>query len=119
MSFKQGDIVLVNLNPIKGHEQGNQRPVLVINQYLMPGDLNVVLPITSADQIYPLEVSLDARTATQGNILCFQIRTLDLNSRKARFLEKIPDDLLKKTIEYTNRLIEFIPSISVRNNEND
>lgn len=107
MSFEQGDIVLVNLNPIKGHEQGNLRPVLVINKYLMPGDLNVVLPITSAKRIYPLEVTLDSRTKTQGNVMCFQIRTLDLNKRGAKFAEKIPEDLLAKAIAYTSRLIEL------------
>ncbi|MBP5265634.1 MAG: type II toxin-antitoxin system PemK/MazF family toxin [Lachnospiraceae bacterium] len=29
MIFHRGDIVKVNLNPTKGHEQGEYRPVLV------------------------------------------------------------------------------------------
>ena len=47
MNFTKGDIATVNLNPIKGHEQGNYRPVLVMNTILLPGNLNTVLPITS------------------------------------------------------------------------
>ena len=29
--FVQGDIVAVNMNPVKGHEQGNFRPVVILN----------------------------------------------------------------------------------------
>lgn len=106
MSFMQGDIVLVNLSPIRGHEQGNLRPVLVINAFPMPGGLNVILPITSKPKSYPLVVQLDERTKTQGNILCFQIRTIDLKTRSARYLEKAPADILEMCIDYVKRLIE-------------
>ena len=103
--FKQGDIVKVNLNPIKGHEQGNFRPVLVLNTLPMPGDVSIVVPITSKKKTYPLEVLLDARTKTTGCILCFQMRTLDLNARGAKFVEKLPQDVLDECIDSCKRLI--------------
>lgn len=106
MNFHHGDVVLVNFNPIRGHEQGNARPALVINAVPMPGGLSVVLPITSKPKTYPLVVHLDERTKTQGNILCFQIRTIDLNSRSARFLERVPEDILDRCVDYVKRLIE-------------
>ena len=31
MSFKQGDIVYIDLDPTKGHEQAGKRPCLVIS----------------------------------------------------------------------------------------
>ena len=106
--FQQGDIVKVNLNPIRGHEQGNYRPVLVLNTLPMPGNINLIVPITSKRKTYPLEVLLDGRTNTQGCILCFQIRALDLNERGAQYIESIPKDLLDECVDYCKRLISPI-----------
>ncbi len=101
--FSRGDIVSVNLDPTKGHEQGNYRPVLIINSVPLPGGINIILPITSKEKTYPLEIPLDKRTKTSGMILCFQIRTLDLSSRDARFIEKAPGDIVEKCCEYIAR----------------
>ena len=108
MSFHKGDIVKVNLNPTTGHEQGNFRPVIVMNSAPLPGDINVVLPITSKPKTYPLEVELDNRTETQGVVLCFQVRTLDLVARGARFVEKAPADIIELCNEYMHRLTDDI-----------
>ena len=104
--FQRGDIVKVNFNPISGHEQGNFRPALVINSLPMPGNLNLVVPITTKSKSYPLEVLLDHRTITQGYILCFQMRTLDLNARYAQFVERIPSDLMDECLDLCGRLLE-------------
>ena len=106
--FQKGDIVKVNLNPTKGHEQGNFRPVLVMNSVLLPGGLNIVLPITSKQKSYPLEVDLDDRTTTQGVILCFQIRTVDLAARGASLIEKAPDDIVEICNDYLHRLTDSV-----------
>ena len=110
MTFNKGDIVKVNLNPIKGHEQGDFRPVLVMNSVPLPGGLNIVLPITSKNKSYPLEVELDERTVTQGTILCFQIRTVDLTKRGAKFIEKAPVDIVDKCNDYLHRLTDDVNS---------
>ncbi|MCR5451267.1 MAG: type II toxin-antitoxin system PemK/MazF family toxin [Lachnospiraceae bacterium] len=106
MTFNKGDIVYVNLNPTKGHEQGNYRPVLVINSVPLPGGLNIILPITSKQKTYPLEVELDDRTKTQGIILCFQIRTIDLTKRGAKFIEKAPSDIVDVCNDFLHRLTD-------------
>ena len=108
MTFKKGDIVKVDLNPTKGHEQGNYRPVLVMNSVPLPGGLNIILPISSKEKSYPLEVELDGRTTTQGIILCFQICTIDLTSRKAKIIEKAPIDIVNTCNEYIHRLTDDI-----------
>ena len=104
--FQKGDIVRANLNPTKGHEQGEYRPLLVMNSVPLPGGLNIVLPVTSHKKSYPLEVELDDRTATQGVILCFQIRTVDLNARDASFIEKAPADIVELCNDYLHRLTD-------------
>ncbi len=106
--FNKGDIVKVDLNPIKGHEQGNYRPVLVMNSVPLPGGLNIVLPITSKQKTYPLEVELDDRTTTKGLVLCFQIRTVDLVKRGAKFVEKVPNDIVELCNDYMHRLTDDV-----------
>ena len=104
MRFSRGDIIKVDLNPTKGHEQGNYRPVMVMNDVPLPGGFNIVLPITSKVKSYPLEVELDDRTNTSGVVLCFQVRTLDLKSRNTSFIEKAPVDIVDLCSEYVYRL---------------
>lgn len=106
--FSRGDIVKVNLNPSRGHEQGNYRPVLIMNSVPLPGGVYTILPITSHNRPYPLEVELDDRTETSGVVLCFQIRTLDLSARNARFIERAPDDIIETCSEYVSRLVSEI-----------
>lgn len=46
----RGDVYLADLDPVRGREQAGVRPVVVISVNLFnkgPGDLAVVLPITS------------------------------------------------------------------------
>ena len=106
--FKIGDIVKADLNPTKGHEQGNYRPLLVMNSVPLPGGGNIVLPITSNPKSYPLEVELDERTETKGVVLCFQIRTVDLNARAASLIERAPDDIVELCNDYLHRLTDDV-----------
>ena len=105
MKFERGDIIKLNFNPTKGHEQGNFRPALVMNFFPLPGDLNIVLPITTKEKNYPFEVELDARTKTTGCVLCFQVRTIDVKKREAYFVEKAPQDIVEKCADFLTRLI--------------
>ena len=106
--FKKGDIVKADLNPTKGHEQGNYRPLLVMNSVPLPGGVSIVLPITSNPKSYPLEVELDERTKTKGVVLCFQIRTVDLNARGASLIERAPDDIVELCNDYLHRLTDDV-----------
>ena len=108
MRFHRGDIVKVDFNPTKGHEQGNFRPAVVINDIPLPGDINLVVPITTKNKTYPLEIPLDNRTATQGVMLPFQIRAIDLNNRNAKLIETLPDDLLDICSDYIRRATEKV-----------
>lgn len=49
MMFQQGDIVFMDFNPTKGHEQAGRRPALIIsnNDYNRIMGLYVVCPITN------------------------------------------------------------------------
>lgn len=95
----RGDIYHVNLNPIQGREQAGARFVMI----LTPKEFNrlgtpVVCPITQGGNFARergFAVSLmNAGLQTQGVILCNQLRALDLQSRGAKFIEKIPHDIV-------------------------
>jgi len=96
VSFKQGDIIAISLDPKLGHGQSGFRPALVISRDLFNEitKMLVVCPITSRVKELPLRISLDERTTTKGFILCEQIRTIDSVARNPKFLERLPDDIL-------------------------
>ncbi len=62
--------------------------------------LAILVPITSKIRTdFPLHVDLDQRTKTQGQILCEQLKTMDTSARNLKTVEKIPADLLDKTLK--------------------
>ena len=106
--MERGDIYLVSLDPVSGHEQQGRRPVLVVSPlaFNRVTKTPVVLPITSGGDFARtagFAVSLaGAGTNTTGVIRCDQPRALDLASRNARKIESVPtpimDEVLAKVI---------------------
>ncbi len=101
--MQRGDIYHVNLNPIAGREQAGARYVMVVS----PKEFNVlgtpiVCPVSSGGNFARergFAVSLmGTGLRTQGVILCHQLRALDLNARQARFVEKVPQDIIDEVL---------------------
>lgn len=105
---KQGDIIKVNFNPQKGHEQAGYRPAVVISNdfFNQKTKLAIVCPITNTDNKFPLHIPLMGKTKTTGVILCEHVKTLDLNAREYTFIEKLPKDLLEEVIAVVFSQIE-------------
>jgi mRNA interferase MazF len=105
--MKQGSIILIDLNPVLGHEQANKRPCLVLQTDMVHvlGGTTIVAPITSKEKKHPLQIKLDQRTKTQGVILCSQIRAIALNARNAVFLEMVPKDILEECCDIVQQLV--------------
>ncbi len=103
----RGDIIWINLNPTKGHEQANLRPALVLSpkKYNEKTNLCVVCPVTSTSKAYPFEVALKGKKI-EGAILSDHVRSLDWKYRKARFIEKVPLSVLKEVASKLTVLIE-------------
>lgn len=98
---KQGDIIKLNFNPQRGHEQAGYRPAVVVsndffNQHCA---MTLVCPITNTNNHFPLHIPLDARTSTTGVILCEHIKALDLASRPYSFVERLPGDILEDVLD--------------------
>jgi mRNA interferase MazF len=97
---RQGDIIKLDLSPTIGHEQSGYRPVVVVSNDFAISKTNVVYvaPITNAIRRFPLHVALDDRTKTTGEILCEQVKAVDLNARQFTIVEHLPADLLEKVL---------------------
>lgn len=96
---RRGEIYYADLNPIKGHEQGGRRPVLIIqndigNQF---SPTTIVAPLTTAlsQRVYPTEVRVEAGAGglpQPSSALLNQIKTIDkdrLEERIGQFDERI------------------------------
>jgi len=100
----RGEIWLVSLDPTIGHEQQGKRPVLIVSSasFNKLTRLPVVVPVTSGGNFARtagFTVSLDgAGTKTTGVIRCDQPRTLDLDARNGKRLERIPDVVINEVL---------------------
>lgn len=108
MMFKQGDIVKVSLDPIQGHEQKGYRPVLIIQNNLLSQAIQsttVILPISNSKTSMPFEVELPNTLKTTGKVLCRQIRALDLSTRKCKYVESVPEEILDDCLDNVSKII--------------
>jgi mRNA-degrading endonuclease toxin of MazEF toxin-antitoxin module len=69
--------------------------------------MSIICPITSNIKDLPYEIVLDC-TKTKGAILPIHIRSVDLQARCAKFIEKSPPDTLKKVQDYLRVMIGAI-----------
>jgi len=102
VDVKRGDIVLVDLDPTKGSEQGKTRPALVIqndigNRY---SPTTIVAPLTrSYQKVYPMQVEItpgDAGIHKRSLVLLNQIITIDIEARIVKKLGSLSQKKLKE-----------------------
>jgi len=102
MQIKRGDIFLVNLNPTKGSEQGNIRPVVVLQNDFgnKTSPTTIICPITSKifSKEFPTNVELskkESKLNRNSTILLNQIRTID-KSRIIKRISTLNKEIMKK-----------------------
>ena len=109
--MNRGDVYHVDLEPIKGREQAGRRYVLIIS----PKAFNVfgtplVCPVTQGGNFARERgwaVSLiGIGTKTQGVVLCNQLKTLNLQARGARFVEKLPPAIVDEVLARVQTLVK-------------
>ena len=106
----QGDIIKINLDPKKGHEQKGYRPYICLSHQLISDYANIAVfaPISNTSRQYPLYVQLK-ETKSTGAVLLDQLVTIDYNARQWNYIETVGNDFL-------NELLEKIIVIFQRNN---
>ncbi|TVR34735.1 MAG: endoribonuclease MazF [Spirochaetaceae bacterium] len=104
---QRGDVVWLDYDPQRGHEQAGKRPAIVISSldYNKKVGLALFYPITSQIKGYPFEVRITL-SRIQGVILADQIKSLDWKARKAKYVETAPGSLLDEAREKLNWLLD-------------
>ena len=105
---KQGDIINVDFNPIKGHEQKGSRPAIVISTNVFNENTNMIIvcPITSNEKYFPTHYILEDSKKVFGSVLCEHIRSIDYNARNVQFIEKASNNDLLSIVMLINACIE-------------
>ena len=98
----QGDIIKINLDPKKGHEQAGFRPYICLSNKIISDYANIAIfaPISNSKRKYPLYIPLQ-KTKTTGSILLDQMVTIDYNARDFRFVETVPSSFLTQLLSIT------------------
>lgn len=97
-------VVIVDLDPVSGHEQAGRRRALVVSyEPFHRSGLLTVCPITAAraDERYPGDVALPAGVAGQtksGVILCSQLRTISRSRVRSAPVGHITDAGLRRRV---------------------
>jgi len=103
---QQGDIIKLDLNPRKGHEQKGVRPVIVLSNNIVSQYTNVVIvaPISTTQRRLPLYRDLPDNLITKGTVLLDQLVTLDYKARSFQFIEKVTSDFLLQLLDVAQRI---------------
>jgi mRNA interferase MazF len=91
-----GDIIWIDLDPTKGHEQRGRRPALVLSPrtYNQRSGLCVACSVTNQAKGYPFEVAMPPGLKVSGVVLSDQMRSLAWLERRSEFIDTAPADVL-------------------------
>jgi mRNA interferase ChpB len=106
-SPQRGDVIRLDFDPASGHEQQGTRLVLSPIAFNRLG-MALACPITRGGAYArgkAWTVAM-AGTTTDGVVLCNQVRTVDLATRHARFIETAPAEVVADVLAKVATLIE-------------
>jgi mRNA interferase MazF len=104
---RKGDFVALTFDPRSGHEQRGRRPALVISndQFNAKTGLAVVCPITNTDRGIPFHVPIPDTAVLTGFIMVDQVKSVDFESRHAKFVARAPSALLAEALSVLDAVI--------------
>ncbi|MGH6987970.1 MAG: type II toxin-antitoxin system PemK/MazF family toxin [Caulobacteraceae bacterium] len=92
-----GDLIWTDFDPRTGREQGGRRPALVLSPAALYAASGFVIacPITSRVREFGSSVRVPDGLPISGEILTYQVRSLDTSARPIRFAGAVvPDEVL-------------------------
>lgn len=100
------DVVWIDLNPTRGHEQAKVRPAVVISPkaYNRKVGLALICPVTSVAKGYPFEVPVKVKDV-KGVVLADQVRSLAWAERSVQYVGKMPDTAFSEVTERLKLII--------------
>ncbi len=103
----RGDLIALTFDPQSGHEQKGRRPALVVSHSMFnrKTGLAFVCPITTTDRNMPLHVQLPDNCSVQGVVMVDQMKSIDYVSRKAKFIDKAPTEILNEALAILDAIL--------------
>lgn len=108
--MNRGDVYLVDLDPIRSHEQRGKRPALVltpaVHNKISPA---IIAPITRGGDYARYKgfaVTLSGGRTT-GVVFCNQIRALDIASRGGEFRETLSPEIVDDVLARVAAMLGF------------
>lgn len=108
----RGEIWMADLDPIRGHEQAGQRPVLVVSTNGFnhgPADLVIIIPLTRTARSIPYRVPIeppDGGLRATSYALCDSVRSI----AKERLIKRwglVPGAVMEQAEDYLRILLEL------------
>lgn len=99
--IRRGDVVVADLSPVVGHEQGGRRPVVVLSTGVYnswPIDMAIVTPITSVDRHlrHHIAVGKEAGLRNPSFVMPEYVRAVSQRRLADRPLGTVPQQTLDK-----------------------
>ncbi len=105
---KRGDVVWLTFTPQAGHEQVGHRPALTLSpeSYNKKSGLAIFCPMTTQIKSYPFEVPISHGNKASGVVLADQVKSLDWQTRGARFYFKASESTLSDVLNKLGVLLD-------------
>jgi mRNA interferase MazF len=103
-----GDIIILSFDPQSGHEQKGRRPALVVSNKIFNKNLGLAYacPITNTKRDFPFHIKVDSKNIT-GYIMVEQLKSIDYNSRKIKFIEKVKQETLEEVLGIVESIMDI------------
>jgi mRNA interferase MazF len=104
---RKGDFVTLSFDPQAGHEQKGRRPALVVSNDLFNEHtgLVIVCPITNTDRGFPFHLAVPRDASVTGFVMVEQVKSVDHAIRRARFVERAPEDFVANVLDLIDACI--------------
>jgi mRNA interferase MazF len=105
---EKGDFITLSFDPQSGHEQKGRRPALVISNFLFnkATGLAIVCPITNTNRNIPFHLPIPDASSLTGFVMAEQVKSVDYNARKAKFVGKAMAQFVKDVIAVVDACIK-------------
>jgi len=104
---KKGDFIALTFDPQSGHEQKGRRPALVVSNTLFnqKTGMAVACPLTNTDRPVPFHAAVPEDCILTGFVMADQVKSLDYGARRAKFIEKAPQELLDEVLAILDAIL--------------
>jgi len=104
---QKGDFIIATFDPQAGHEQKGRRPAIIISNKLFNKStgLAIVCPITSTNRNFPFHVPIPDELTLTGYIMVEQVKSIEYQSRKIKFIEKAPSNIMIEVLSILDACI--------------